>query len=38
MADEKALKEFAMSEAEKTADALKDLERIEQEVAAEAEA
>ena len=38
MADEKALKEFAMSEAEKTADALKDLERIEQDGAAEAEA
>lgn len=38
MADNKTVEEFAMSEAEKTADALKDLERIEQEVAAEAEA
>lgn len=35
---DKVLEEFALSEAEKTADALKDLERIEQEVAAEAEA
>ena len=38
MADNKAVEEFAMSEAEKTADALKDLERIEQEAVAEAEA
>ena len=38
MADDKVINDIATSEAEQTLDAIKDLERIEEEVAQEAEA